>query len=70
VACSPVTWYGSFGLVADTPRGREVVTAYGNEAQVKGLLSQAVRNKTAVSLYGKRRLDACSPEWVWLTSGL
>ena len=70
VACSPVSWYGSFGLVTDTPQGREVVTAYGNEARVKELLSQAVRNKTMVIVYGKRRHDSCSPEWVWLTSGL
>lgn len=70
VACSPVSWFGSFGIVADTPQGREVVTAYGNEKQVRELLSQAVRNKTAVSLYGRRRAEACSPEWVWLASGL
>ena len=69
VACISVAWYGSFGLVTDTPQGREVVTAYGNEMQVRELLSRAVRNKAAVSLYGRRRADACSPEWVWLASG-
>jgi hypothetical protein len=50
LACSPVSWYGSFGLVADTPQGREVVTAYGNEKQVRELLSRAVSNSDAVSL--------------------
>ena len=69
VACSPVSWYGSFGVVSDSPRGREVVTAYGNEARVKELLDEAVRGKAAVSFYGKRRADACSPEWVWVMPG-
>ncbi|HYG83006.1 MAG TPA: hypothetical protein VD861_21595, partial [Pyrinomonadaceae bacterium] len=69
VACSPVSWYGSFGVVTDTPSGREVVTAHGNEARVKELLSEAVRNRAVVSLYGRRRRGACSPEWVWLVSG-
>jgi hypothetical protein len=68
VACSPVSWFGSFGLVKDTPQGREVVTAYGNEARVKELLGEAVRDRAAVSLYGRRRRAACSPEWVWLVS--
>jgi hypothetical protein len=64
--CSPVSWYASFGLVNDTPLGREVFSAYGNEEQVKTLLGQAVKNRTAVSLYGKRRRESCSPEWIWL----
>lgn len=64
--CSPVSWHASFGVVDDTPRGREVVTAHGNEERVKELLTRAAEGGAAVSLYGRRRAEACSPEWVWL----
>ena len=66
VECSPVSWYGSFGLVADAPRGREVVSAYGNEGRVRELLDEAVKSGSAASLYGRRDPSRCSPEWVWL----
>lgn len=64
--CSPVSWYASFGVVTDTPQGREVISAYGNEEQVKALLDQAVKNRTALRLYGRRQRELCSPEWIWL----
>lgn len=66
VACSPVAWFGSFGLVAESPEGREVVTVYGNEEAAKALLEAAVRAKSAVTLYGRRSAEGCSPEWLWL----
>lgn len=66
VACSPVAWFGSFGLVADSAGGREVVTVYGNEEAAKALLEAAAKAKSAVTLYGRRSAEGCSPEWVWL----
>lgn len=66
VACSPVAWFGSFGVVADSAEGREVVTVYGNEEAAKALLEAAVQAKSAVTLYGRRSAEGCSPEWVWL----
>lgn len=66
VACSPVAWFGSFGLVVDSSEGREVVTAYGNEEAAKALLEAASKAGTAVTLYGRRSAEGCSPEWVWL----
>lgn len=66
VACSPVAWFGSFGVVADTAEGREVVTVYGNEEAAKGLLDAALRSRWEVTLYGRRSAERCSPEWVWL----
>lgn len=66
VACSPVAWFGSFGVVADAADGREVITLYGNEEAAKALLEAAVKAKSAVTLYGRRSAEGCSPEWVWL----
>lgn len=66
VACSPVAWFGSFGVVADSTEGREVVTVYGNEEAAKALLEAAVLAKSAVTLYGRRSAEGCSPELVWL----
>ena len=66
VTCAPVAWFGSFGVVADSADGREVVTVYGNEETAKSLLEAAVRAKTEVTLYGRRSAEGCSPEWVWL----
>ena len=66
VACRPVAWFGSFGVVADSAEGREVVTVYGNEEAAKALLDGAVKEKSAVTLYGRRSAEGCSPEWVWL----
>ena len=66
VACSPVAWFGSFGLVAESDEGREVVTIYGNEEAAKSLLDEAVRAKSEVTLYGRRSAEGCSPEWFWL----
>jgi hypothetical protein len=66
VACSPVAWFGSFGVVADSAEGREVVTVYGNEEEAKGLLDAALKAKSEVTLYGRRSAERCSPEWVWL----
>lgn len=65
VVCSPVAWFGSFGVVADSAEGREVVTVYGNEEAAKGLLEAAVRAKSEVTLYGRRSAEGCSPEWLW-----
>jgi hypothetical protein len=65
VVCSPVAWFGSFGVVADSPEGREVVTVYGNEEAAKGLLEAAVQAKSEVTLYGRRSAEGCSPEWLW-----
>jgi hypothetical protein len=66
VTCSPVSWFGSFGLVAESEGGREVVTVYGNEEAAQELLKAAVQAKSAVTLYGRRSAEGCSPEWVWL----
>ncbi len=66
VACKPDVWFGSFGVVADSREGREVVTAYGNEAAAKALLDEAVKAKSEVTLYGRRAAEGCSPEWVWV----
>jgi hypothetical protein len=66
VACSPVAWFGTFGVVTDSAEGREVVTIYGNEEAAKSLLDEAVRAKTEVTLYGRRSAEGCSPEWLWL----
>jgi hypothetical protein len=66
VTCSPVSWFGSFGVVSDSAEGREVVTVYGNEEAAKGLLEAAVKAKSEVTLYGRRSAEGCSPEWVWL----
>jgi hypothetical protein len=66
VACSPVAWYGSFGVVADSAAGREVVTVHGNEGAAKALLDAAVGAKSEVALYGRRSAGGCSPEWVWV----
>jgi hypothetical protein len=66
VACSPVAWFGSFGVVADSAEGREVFTVYGNEEAAKGLLDAAINAKSEVTLYGRRSAEGCSPEWVWL----
>ena len=66
VTCSPVAWYGSFGVVTDSAEGREVVTIYGNEEATKSLLEAAVRAKSEVTLYGRRSAEGCSPEWLWL----
>lgn len=65
VECSPVAWFGSFGVVMDSAEGREVVTVYGNEEAAKGLLEAAVRAKSEVTLYGRRSAEGCSPEWLW-----
>lgn len=67
VACSPVAWFGSFGVVSDSDAGREVVTAYGNEGAAQELLKAAVQAKSPVTLYGRRSAEGCSPEWVWLS---
>jgi hypothetical protein len=66
VACSPVAWYGSFGVVSDSAEGREVVTVYGNEEAAKSLLDAALKAKSEVTLYGRRSAEGCSPEWVWV----
>ncbi len=66
VTCSPVAWFGSFGVVADSAEGREVITVYGNEEAAKASLEAAVKAKSAVTLYGRRSAEGCSPEWVWL----
>ncbi len=66
VACSPLAWYGSFGVVADSNGGREVVTVYGNEEAAKALLDEVVKSKAEVALYGRRSAEGCSPEWLWL----
>jgi hypothetical protein len=66
VACSPVAWYGSFGVVSDSAEGREVVTVYGNEEAAKALLEAAVKAKAEAALYGRRSAEGCSPEWLWL----
>jgi len=65
VACSPVAWFGSFGFVAESTEGREVVTVYGNEEAAKALLDEAVKSKAEVTLYGRRSAEGCSPEWLW-----
>ncbi len=65
VACSPVAWFGSFGLVAESEAGREVVTVYGNEEAAKALLEAAAKAGSAVTLYGRRSAEGCSPEWLW-----
>jgi hypothetical protein len=57
---------GSFGVVADSAAGREVVTVYGDGEAAKALLEAAVKAKSAVTLYGRRSAEGCSPEWVWL----
>lgn len=66
VACSPLAWYGSFGVVDDSSEGREVVTVYGNEEVAKALLDEVVKSKSKVTLYGRRSAEGCSPEWLWL----
>ena len=66
VACSPVAWFGSFGLVVESDAGREVVTVYGNEEAAKALLEEAAKTRSVVTLYGRRSAEGCSPEWVWL----
>jgi hypothetical protein len=66
VTCSPVAWFGSFGVVSDSDEGREVVTVYGNEAAAKALLDEAVKSKAEVTFYGRRSAEGCSPESVWL----
>lgn len=66
VTCSPVAWFGSFGVVADSAEGREVITIYGNEEAAKALLETAVNDRSEVTLYGRRSAEGCSPEWVWL----
>lgn len=66
VSCYPVAWFGSFGVVSDSAEGREVVTYYGNEAAAQALLQAAVLAKSAVTLYGRRSAEGCSPELVWL----
>lgn len=66
VECRPVAWYGTFGVVADSSEGREVVTVYGNEEAAKELLDAALKAKSEVTLYGRRAAEWCSPEWVWL----
>ena len=66
VECSPVAWFGSFGVVADSAAGREVVTVYGNEEAAKALLDAAVKARSEVTLYGRRSAEGCSPEWLWL----
>jgi hypothetical protein len=65
VACSPVAWFGTFGVVADSADGREVVTVYGNEEAAKALLEAALQAKTEVTLYGRRSAEGCRPEWLW-----
>lgn len=65
VVCSPLAWFGSFGVVADSAAGREVVTVYGNEAAARALLDEALKSKSEVTLYGRRAAEGCSPEWVW-----
>ncbi|MBV9926190.1 MAG: hypothetical protein JOZ96_14315 [Acidobacteria bacterium] len=67
VTCSPVSWFGSFGVVSDSDEGREVVTVYGNEEAAQELLKAAVQAKSAVTLYGRRSAERCSPEWLWLS---
>lgn len=66
VVCSPFAWYGSFGVLTDSPEGREVLTVYGNEEQAKALLEAAVQAKSEATLYGRRSDEGCSPEWMWL----
>jgi hypothetical protein len=66
VTCSPVAWFGSFGVVVDSDEGREVVTVYGNEEAAQELLKAAVQAKSPVTLYGRRSAERCSPEWLWL----
>lgn len=66
VVCSPVSWFGSFGVVSDSAEGREVVTVHGNEGQAKALLEAASKARSEVTLYGRRSAGGCSPEWVWL----
>jgi hypothetical protein len=66
VVCRPVAWFGSFGLVADSSEGREVVTLYGNEEAAKALLEAAAKAGSEAALYGSRSAEGCSPEWLWL----
>jgi len=66
VVCSPVAWFGSFGVVSDSAEGREVVTVYGNEEAARALLEAAVKARSEVALYGRRSAEGCSPEWLWL----
>jgi hypothetical protein len=66
VACSPVAWFGSFGVVSDSSEGREVVTVYGNEEAARSLLDAALKAKSEVTLYGRRSAGGCSPEWLWV----
>jgi len=65
VACSPVAWFGAFGVLADSAEGREVVTVYGNEEEAKTLLEAAMKAKSEVTLYGRRSAEGCRPEWLW-----
>lgn len=67
VACAPAAWFGSFGVVADSERGREVVTVYGNEEAAKALLDEALKARAEVALYGRRSAAGCSPEWLWFS---
>ena len=66
VACKPDVWFGSFGVVVDSREGREVATAYGNDEAAKALLDEAVKAKSEVTIYGRRTVEGCSPEWVWV----
>lgn len=67
VECSPVAWFGSFGVVTDSAEGREVVTVYGNEDEARALLDAVVKASSPVTLYGRRSAEKCSPEWVWVS---
>ena len=67
VTCSPVAWYGSFGFVVDSDRGRTIFSTYGDEQRTKSLLNEITGRQIEVAFYGQRVGGKCSPEWAWVT---
>jgi hypothetical protein len=67
--CKPVSWYSTFSVVLDEPRGRQVVSLAANEKSVRRLLDTIVAERCTVSLFGQRRSNPFTPELLWAQQG-
>lgn len=65
VACSPDSWYSSFSVTIDNKDGRRTASLGSSDDSLKSLLNEIVAKRYAVSLFGQRISNSCSPELLW-----
>ena len=68
VTSKPVTWYGTFAVLLDSPSGRKIVSMSAEEEALKSLLDKIISAKYQVTLFGKRAPSTSSPELLWAVS--